>query len=105
MLDLGYLRENLDSIRERLAHRGYTLDVQTFQQLDGERKRLILDVEGLRQRRNAASEDIARLMKEKVDVSEKRSEVKAVSQQIKDAEESLKGIEDRLFEFAAVIPN
>ena len=49
MLDLAYLRENIETARERLAHRGFSLDVETFLHLDGERKRLIQDVERLRQ--------------------------------------------------------
>ena len=105
MLDLGYLRENLESARQRLAHRGFALDVETFQRLDSERKHLIQETERLRQLRNTTSDEIAKLVKEKVDVTAKRNEMKAVSQQIKDFEESLKGVEDKLFEFATVIPN
>jgi len=105
MLDLNYLRENLETARERLAHRGFALDVETFQRLDGERKRFIGEVEGLRQLRNTTSDEIARLVKEKADVSGKRNDMKAVSQQIKEIEDSLKTIEDQLFQFAAVIPN
>jgi seryl-tRNA synthetase len=105
MIDLAYVRDNLQTARERLAHRGFSLDVETFQKLDGERKQLILEVERLRQLRNTASEDIARLVKEKVDVTEKRNEMKAVSQKIKEIEESLKTVEDQLFQFAATIPN
>src|ERR1700741_5037013 len=105
MLDLAHLRENLETARERLAHRGFSLDVQTFQKLDGERKQLILEVERLRQLRNSASEDIARHLREKVDVTEKRNEMKVVSQKIKDIEESLKSVEEQLFGFASAIPN
>src|ERR1700741_1500544 len=105
MLDLAHLRENLETARERLAHRGFSLDLQTFQKLDGERKQLILEVERLRQLRNTASEDIARLVREKVDVTEKRNEMKAVSQKIKDLEESLRSVEEQLFQFASAIPN
>ncbi|HYR89000.1 MAG TPA: serine--tRNA ligase [Terriglobia bacterium] len=105
MLDLAYLRENIQTARERLAHRGFSLDVETFQRLDGERKRLIQDVERLRQLRNTTSEEIGRLAREKVDVSEKKNEMKAVSQKIKDLEESLQKIEEDLFHFAATIPN
>lgn len=105
MLDLAYLRDNLEDARERLAHRGFTLDVQAFQLMDGERKQLIRETERLRQLRNTTSEDIARLMKEKVDVTGKRNEMKVVSQQIKDLEGSLKTAEDNLFAFATVIPN
>jgi seryl-tRNA synthetase len=105
MIDLAYVRDNLQTARERLAHRGFSLDVETFQKLDGERKQLILEVERLRQLRNTASEDIARLIREKVDVTEKRNEMKAVSQRIKEIEESLKTVEDQLFQFASTIPN
>ena len=105
MLDLVYLRENLESARQRLAQRGFALDVETFQRLDSERKHFILETERLRQFRNTTSDEIAKLVKEKVDVTAKRNEMKAVSQQIKDFEESLKGVEDKLYEFAAVIPN
>ena len=105
MLDIAYLRENIESTCERLASRGFTLDVETFQKADGERKNLIHEVERLRHLRNTASEEIARLLREKVDVTEKRNEMKAVSQQIKDMEESLRAVEDRLFQFSSTIPN
>src|SRR5262249_19136329 len=105
MLDLNYLRENIETARRQLAGRGFLLDVETFQRLDGERKSVIYEVESLRQRRNTASEEIAKLVREKVDVTDKRNEMKVVSQQIKDKEDALRAVEDKLFQFAAVIPN
>jgi seryl-tRNA synthetase len=105
MLDLAYVRENLESVRERLAHRGFSLDVETFQRLDRERKRLIQETDRLRQSRNQASDEIARLMKDKADVTALRNDMKAVSQRIKDLEEALKSVDDALFLFATVIPN
>jgi seryl-tRNA synthetase len=105
MLDINYLRDNVETARDRLSQRGFSFDVETFQRLDGERKTIIHDVERLRQLRNAASDEIARQLKEKADVSAKRNEMKAVSQEIKDKEEALRGAEERLFNFAATIPN
>jgi seryl-tRNA synthetase len=105
MLDLAYLRDNLDTARDRLASRGFSLDVQTFQQLDGERKSIILEVERLRQHSKKGSDEIARLAREKVDVTEKRNEMKLLSQQIKDKEEALRGVEEKLFQFVANMPN
>ena len=105
MLDLAYLRENTDRARDRLASRGFLLDVETFQRLDGERKTIILDVERLRQLSKKGSEEVARLGREKADVTEKRNEMKAISQQIKDLEESLRAVEEKLFSFASTIPN
>ena len=105
MLDLNYLRENIETARDRLADRGFSLDVDLFQRLDGERKTLIYDVERLRQVRNSASEEIANLVRQKADVTDKRNEMKLVSQQIKEKEEALRVIEEEVFQFASTIPN
>jgi seryl-tRNA synthetase len=105
MLDITYLRDNIETARDRLTHRGFSLDVQTFQRLDGERKTIIVELEKLRQHSNTASKEIAKQLKEKADVTEKRNEMKLVSEQIKEKEGALKVVEDALFNFVAVIPN
>src|SRR5262245_2192550 len=105
MLDPAYLRENIEAARDRLAQRGFSLDVETFQQLDGERKKIILEVERLRQLSKKGSEEVAKLAREKADVTEKRNEMKAVSQEIKDKEEALRAVEDKVFQFVSTIPN
>ena len=105
MLDPAYLRENIEAARDRLAQRGFSLDVETFQRLDGERKKIILEVERLRQLSKKGSEEVAKLAREKADVTEKRNEMKALSQQIKDKEEVLRAIEDKVFQFVSTIPN
>src|SRR5439155_886553 len=105
MLDLNYLRENIETARQRLASRGFLLDVETLQRLDGERKSIIHGVELLRQLRNSASEEIAKLLRDKMDITGKRNEMKLVSQQIKDKEEALRIVEEKLFQFASIIPN
>src|SRR5437879_3726381 len=105
MLDLNYVRENIETARHRLADRGFLLDLETFQRLDGERRNVIYEVERLRRLRNTASEDIAKLLREKVDVTDKRNEMKVVSQQIKERDEALWTVEENLFQFAATIPN
>jgi seryl-tRNA synthetase len=105
MLDLAYLRDNIDTARDRLATRGFSLDVETFQRLDGERKNIILEVERLRQLSKKGSEEVARLAREKVDVSEKRNEMKAISQKIKDLEEALRAVEEKIFQMVSTMPN
>lgn len=105
MLDLAYLRENLEDARSRLSQRGFSLDVQTFQRLDSERKKLIQEAERLRQERNRTSDEIAGLLKNKVDVTAKRNEMKAVSQRIKDLEDTLQKVDDELQRFVTVVPN
>jgi len=105
MLDPTYLRENLELARNRLAHRGFSFDVETFQRLDSERKKIIFEVEQLRQLSKKGSEEVARLAREKADVSGKRNEMKALSQLIKDKEEALRAVEENMFQFVSTIPN
>jgi seryl-tRNA synthetase len=105
MLDPAYVRDNIEEVRQRLAFRGFVLDVETFQRLDGERKKLIHEAEHLRQRLNTESKEIAQLSQRKVDVAEKRNEMKAVSQKIKDIESSLRTAENQFFQFVSCIPN
>src|SRR4051794_18271692 len=105
MLDLSYVRDNLQEVRHRLSQRGFAFDVETFERLDGERKTLIHEAERLRQLRNSASEEIAGLMKQKIDATDKRNEVKAMSQKTKDIEESLGKVEEQLLHFVATVPN
>ena len=105
MLDITYLRDNIETARTRLSHRGFSLDVETFLRLDGERKSVIHEVEKLRQLLKATSEEIGKLVKEKVDVTDKRNEMRIVSQQIKEKEDALRVVEEQLFNFVATIPN
>ena len=105
MLDLAYIRENLEQARTRLAHRGYTLDVETFKRLDGERKAFIQEVESLRQRLKAGSAEVGRLKREKGDTSALQEQMAALSESIKSLEQPLKAVEDKLSEMASVMPN
>jgi seryl-tRNA synthetase len=105
MLDIAYLRENLELARVRLSHRGYTLDVETFRRLDSERKSLIQEVESLRQQLKAGSAEIGLLKREKSDTSALQNKMTEISDQIKTIETPLKAVEDKLSEMAAVMPN
>ena len=64
MLDLHYVRENLEAVREALATRNFPPDALAhFADLDAERRRLIGESDGINQKRNAASREIGELMK------------------------------------------
>ena len=105
MLDLAYLRDNLATARERLAHRGFLLDVETFQRLDSERKQFILERERLLQTQNTASREIARRKKANEDATALLEDMKVVSQQAQEIKIALDTTETALSQFATVIPN
>src|SRR5882724_1039125 len=65
MLDLNYVRENLEKARAALQTRGVTPEVlDTFAEADAERRRIITESDQLNATRNAASREIGALMKE-----------------------------------------
>ena len=105
MLDLAYLRDNLETARERLAHRGFSLDVETFQRLDGERKQLIQEHQRLLETQNTASKEIPRRKKAGEDATALLEEMKGVSQRAQEVKSLVDAAEQALSQFAAVIPN
>lgn len=105
MLDLGYLREHLDVIEKMARDRCVTIDLDTFRQIDLERRKLIFQSEHLKAERNKASEEIARLKKEKQDASAILARMKEVSDQIKEDDAAIWGLDEKLRQFMLTIPN
>ncbi len=64
MLDLNFVRENFDAVKQALANRTFPADaLEDFTALDAERRRLISESDAINQQRNAASKEIGDLMK------------------------------------------
>lgn len=64
MLDLNYVRENLDAVRATMANRNFPPDIlNKFAEMDTERRSLISESDAINQKRNAASKEIGELMK------------------------------------------
>jgi seryl-tRNA synthetase len=105
MLDLKFVRENVASVEEALRKRRYPLSLEGFVALDRGRRSLLVEVERMRAARNAASEEIGRLRREKKDASELMERMKELSARLKEAEADLPGIEGKMEEFLLSIPN
>ena len=105
MLDLRLIRENPDEVRARLGARGQDIDWDGLRRGDEERRELLATVEELRHQRKTASDQIARLKREKQPADSLVQEMKDVGDRIKTLEESLRGAEERLNAIAFRIPN
>ena len=105
MLDLKFIRSNLDRVTEMLKNRGYDLDISVFESIDSRRRELLPALESLRHRRNSVSQEIADMKKSGKDASELIQEMKSVSAEIKEKEAGLAKIEEELIPFLMVIPN
>lgn len=58
MLDLGFIRANPQLIREAAHQKGVVLDLERLLALDGERRGLLVQIEGMRAERNRRSQEI-----------------------------------------------
>ena len=106
MLDMKFIRENIDQIKEKLAIRGSGIDLSLFLKMDEKRRGILGEIEALRAERNRASDEIAakKKAKQKVD-PEVFTSMKALSVRIKVLDEALKAAEQETGDFILTIPN
>jgi seryl-tRNA synthetase len=105
MLSREYLREHADAYRLALKNRGASVDLERFLDLDAERRRTIAQVEALKAQRNAATQEIANLRKNKQDNPALITAMKSVGEDIKKLDERLAAIENDLRNVELYFPN
>ncbi len=105
MLSREYLREHSDAYLTALKNRGATVDFDRFLKLDSERRQTIVEVEALKAKRNAASQEIATLKKNKQDATAHIEATKGIGDDIKALDERLAGIEAELRDVELYFPN
>ncbi|MBD1222290.1 serine--tRNA ligase [Virgibacillus halodenitrificans] len=106
MLDMKYLRNNFQEVKEKLAHRGEDLtELDKFEELDTKRRELISETEKLKAKRNEATKQISVLKKEKKDAEPAIKEMRKVGDEISELDKQLKEIEEQLQHMMLSIPN
>lgn len=108
MLDLNYVRENLDAVRTALEKRGMATNaLDDFAAADTERRRVIAESDQLNAQRNTASREIGALMKDG-----KRDEADARRKQVNELKENMAQLdaardeaEARMRELLSTLPN
>ena len=105
MLDIQLLRNDIGVVSERLATRGYTLDIAAFQQLEAERKSLQTRTQDLQASRNSLSKQIGMLKGKGEDASAVLAEVAALKEELDANEIRLDDLLKTFDAFVAMIPN
>ncbi|HET57909.1 MAG TPA: serine--tRNA ligase [Deltaproteobacteria bacterium] len=105
MLDLKFVRANLDLVRRKQQERGINLDLDSFAAVDQKRRDILQELEGLRSERNRVSKEVGMRKKEGADAKDLIAQTAAVSSRIKELEESLKEVETGLQSMMLDIPN
>jgi seryl-tRNA synthetase len=110
MLELRFIRENLELVKEKCLKRGMdTSLVDNFATIDKKRLTLLSEVESLKAKRNKVSDQIA-VLKKGTDEQKKEAdplivEMRETSQRIKEMDGSLGEIEENLKKIVMSIPN
>jgi seryl-tRNA synthetase len=105
MLDIKYLRQNIDFVRQKMDQRGQKIDFDGFLGLDAKRRDILGAVETLRNERNSVSKQVGELKKKKEDASALIEKMGDVSAKIKEYDEILRVTEEELNAFVMIVPN
>lgn len=105
MLDTKWVREHYDELAEMLASRNNAFPLDRYKELDEERRKVLLEVEKLKERRNAGSKEIGIRKKAGEDTEALQNEIRELGEEIKKFDDKANEIESELDELALRIPN
>ncbi|PSH41767.1 serine--tRNA ligase [Yersinia pseudotuberculosis] len=105
MLDPNMLRNELDAVAEKLARRGFKLDVEVLRQQEERRKVLQVETESLQAERNSRSKQIGAAKARGEDIEPLRLEVNALGEKLDAAKAELDKLQNEIRDLALSIPN
>ncbi len=108
MLDLNYVRENLEEVRAALEKRSMSAAaLDDFAQADAERRRVIAESDQLNAERNTASREIGALMKDgkRAEADARRQAVNELKERIAELDQQRDQSETRMRELLSTLPN
>ena len=105
MLDLRFVRENLEAVQQNLDNRHTTGDFENFAKLYDLRKDLIQEVEQLKAQRNSVTAEISALKRNKENADDKIAEMQKVGDKIAELDGKIRETESSLQNIALMLPN
>jgi len=105
MHDLKFIRENPEKVKAGLASKRAVVDIDGLLQLDIRRRGLVVKIDELKAKKNAANDDISRLIKEKQDPKPTIASMKSIAAEIDALEPELKAFDEELQSILLGIPN
>jgi seryl-tRNA synthetase len=108
MLDLNYVRENLERVKAALQTRGVSAEtLDDFAEADATRRRVIGESDELNAKRNAASREIGALMKDgkRDEADRQRKEVSELKARIAELDQLRDSAELRMHDLISILPN
>ena len=105
MLDPALLRQDVSGIAARLAQRGFKLDIDHFQSLEGRRKSLQVETQQLQSERNTRSKQIGQAKARGEAIQPLLDQVADLGGRLQQVAEALEDVKDQLRQLSLQIPN
>jgi len=105
MLDIKFIRENQELVKQSVKNRALKLDIDGLIKIDDSRRKVLAELEELRSQRNKANDEISLLLKEKKDAKPRISSMKEISSRISELEGQVKEGDAELNKLLLNIPN
>jgi seryl-tRNA synthetase len=105
MLDLNLIRENTQEVTKALSKRMDNIDFTELLKWDEERRKLILEIDILKNKKNKVSKEIPELKKSGKNIESLYLDIKEVSSEIKIYEDRLTPLFDKINTFLEALPN
>jgi seryl-tRNA synthetase len=105
MLDIKFVRDNLEKVQTALQNRHSKMNLSGFKELEKKRRTILGEVEVLKNQRNTVSKQISEMKKNKENADNLVGEMRKVGEQISAFDNDLKEVELGLREIMLNIPN
>jgi len=105
MLDMKWVREHTDEVAAMLLNRNYNFPLDKFVELDALRRETLLEVEALKEKRNAGAKEVGMKKKAGENADALMEEMRLIGEKVKELDEKVAGIEAELQDLAMRIPN
>ena len=105
MLDIQVLRNDMPRVTQAMQSRNFTFDAVQFSQLDEQRKTLQTTAQELQAKRNQVSKQIGIAKSKGEDASAIMAEVGNLGEELKQAEDAYKAVQEQLDDLLLHLPN
>lgn len=105
MLDIKFVRENIDAVKTMLSNRHNKLSLDGFVDLEKKRREVLAETETLKAQRNTVSKQIGAMKKSGENADAMVAEMQAVGEKIAKLDAELKEIDGQLQDIMLSIPN
>ncbi len=105
MLDIKFIRENPELVKQAIANKNEKADIDKLLELDEQRRKIIVEAEELKAKKNKVSAQIPQLKKAGEDISGLLAEMKQVSDEVTALDKKLREVEEELNQILYFIPN